>query len=357
MLSAVSEMVRQIQLAQQQKLEVVELGHKSAASVPLKATSAVFITLNPSYAGRSPLPETLKSLFRYDAACMLITRQEWWDASSRRQVSMVRPDSTIIARTSLLAHGFNEQETLEVAGNLVSLMQMCKDQLSRRSWYDFGLRSLAPVVARAGELRRRGVYADAAGALFASLRATFAPRLIESDVEPFAGLLKACFPSAPGRLAITKATVTNGVNEMTRSVKNALIDHVDEAALEEALSRAALNIGAHPSKKWVDKAAQLRTVLSLSRGAVIVGESGCGKTLLWRGLAAALEMLDSVPVNLYVVDPKALIAHNYKDVLIGHLDDTTLEWQDGLLSLLLRGIAGGSCNTANKRHFIIFDGK
>lgn len=270
---------------------------------------------------------------------------------------MVRPDSTIIARTSLLAHGFNEQETLEVAGNLVSLMQMCKDQLSSRSWYDFGLRSLAPVVARAGELRRRGLCEDAAGALFASLRATFAPRLIESDVEPFAGLLKACFPSAAARSAIAKATVINGVKEMTPSVKDALMDHVDEVALEEALSRAALNIGAYPSKKWVDKAAQLRTVLSLSRGAVIVGESGCGKTLIWRGLAAALEMLDSIPTSLYVIDPKALIAHNYKDVLIGHLDETTLEWQDGLLSLFLRGIAGGGCNTANKRHFIVFDGK
>lgn len=269
---------------------------------------------------------------------------------------MVKPDSTIIARTSLLAHGFNEHETLSVSGNLVSLMQMCKEQLQSRSWYDFGLRSLAPVVARAGMLRRRGACTDAAGALVASLRATFAPRLIETDVEPFTALLEACFPPST-----TQSTKKGEIFASTTAIESAatndaLVDHVDIAALEKSLVQAARVIGATPSPRWLQKAAQLRNVLSLSRGAVVVGKTGCGKTFLWRGLAAALERLDSIPVCAYVVDPKALIAPHYKDVLIGRLDSTTLEWQDGIVALILRAISSGSSNTVNKRHWIVFDG-
>jgi len=66
----------------------------------------------------------------------------------------------------------------------------------------------------------------------------------------------------------------------------------------------------------------------------MVGPSGCGKSVAWRILLDAMQKIDKIKGEYYVVDPKAIS----KDELYGKLDNTTLEWTDGVFTGILRKI-------------------
>lgn len=101
--------------------------------INLEVTCGIFITMNPGYAGRTELPDNLKSMFR--------------------AISMMVPDTKLIAEITLFGEGFRNTRVL--ANKVYVLFSLCRQQLSKQSHYDFGLRGLVALLRYAGQCRRQ----------------------------------------------------------------------------------------------------------------------------------------------------------------------------------------------------------
>lgn len=156
---------------------------------------AIFITMNPGYAGRSNLPDNLKKLFR--------------------SLAMTTPDRQLIAEVMLFSQGFRSAEKL--ACKIVPFFKLCDEQLSNQSHYDFGLRALKSVLVSAGNVKRDRIMRikermreqgseniDEASIaenlpeqeiLIQSVCETMVPKLVAEDIPLLFSLLSDVFPN------------------------------------------------------------------------------------------------------------------------------------------------------------------
>ncbi|CDW96237.1 hypothetical protein [Sporisorium scitamineum] len=321
-LSAVSQQIQSIQQGLADSggnttgKEIELLGKR----VPLNDRVGIFITTNPTYAGRSNLPDNLKKLFR--------------------NMAMTHPDRELIAQVMLFSQGFRTAETL--ASKIVPFFNLCLEQLSPQPHYDFGLRALKAVLVSAGQLKREHMLNGGGGheadsvvsidvseqeILIQSVSETIVPKLIAEDVPLLKSLLSDVFP---------------GVEYKPVNL-DVLRGHIAAVCAERHLVEGGL---------WTEKVLQLYQIQKISHGLMLVGPSGTGKTQAWQVLLAALERLEGQEGVSYVIDPKAVS----KESLYGTLDPTTREWNDGLFTQVLRKIIDNVRGESTKRHWIVFDG-
>ena len=321
-ISAISQSILAIQTALRGRAAAVEIDGRSVA---LEQGAAVFVTMNPGYAGRSHLPDNLKALFR--------------------AVAMAEPDRQMIAHVMLRARGFSTAAAL--ARRAVLLFEACADQLSNQRHYDFGLRALKAALIVAARLKDNEAAEAASGdhgpaaaadgaaaaedALFVrSVRHTLLPRLAGADVPAFEAIVRSAFPNAGADAAGGGAS----------------------AKLVVQLKATCADLHLVCEAGWLAKVEQLHAIVGLHHGAMLVGPAGCGKTTAWRCLLAALASLDGVAAESHVIDAKAV----GKGGLIGTLDPTTREWHDGALTATIRRVNESAHGEGARRHWIVLDG-
>ena len=334
-LSAVSQQIQTIQetlksaMTSKTSLNVELIGKQ----VKVHEDMAIFITMNPTYAGRSNLPDNLKKLFR--------------------SLAMTAPDMTMIAEVTLFSQGFRTAEKL--SKKIVPFFKLCDEQLSAQSHYDFGLRALKAVLASAGHVKRAKINEIkesliAAGdpspneekiaeklqeqeILIQSVCETMEPKLVAEDIPLLFSLLSDVFPGV----------------DYQRSQMESLKKEIMKICAEEQL---ICGEGEEEGAAWMDKVLQLYQITNLHHGLMMVGPSGSGKSTAWRVLLKALERLEGKEGVSHVIDPKALS----KEDLYGVLDPNTREWTDGLFTHILRKIIDNVRGELDKRQWIIFDG-
>jgi len=276
----------------------------------------IFVTMNPGYAGRSNLPDNLKTLFR--------------------SVAMVVPDRKLIAQVMLYSQGIVSAEKL--AGRVVDLFIKSSDQMSKQSHYDFGLRALKTLLVSAGGLKRKAIEGNAQlegdelaiverRVLIQGACNNILPKLVAGDLDIFTSILEDVFPGSE-------------------------ITMMEDEKLREKLDAICKTLHYTPSDLWIQKILQLKMVLEMRHGVMIVGPSGVGKSSALKTLLKACEEEDGLKGEMYVIDPKAVD----KEGLYGVLDGTTLEWTDGIFTSLLRKILANERGEADRRHWIVFDG-
>lgn len=128
--------------------------------------------MNPGYAGRTELPESVKALFR--------------------PVVCIVPDNELICQIKLFSAGFLTAKQL--AKKMTVLYKLASEQLSKQTHYDFGLRALKSVLNMAGQLKRTSGDLPENVVLMRALRDMNLSKFVYDDVPLFLSLIRDLFP-------------------------------------------------------------------------------------------------------------------------------------------------------------------
>ncbi|XP_063171723.1 dynein axonemal heavy chain 10 [Candoia aspera] len=298
-LSVISSQIQTIRNALMNQLKTFQF---EGQEIALDPRMGIFITMNPGYAGRTELPESVKALFR--------------------PVVVIVPDLQQICEIMLFSEGFLLAKIL--AKKMTVLYKLAREQLSKQHHYDFGLRALKSVLVMAGELKRGSADLHEDVVLMRALRDMNLPKFVFEDVPLFLGLISDLFPGL----------------DCPRVRYPKFNDAVEQVLAEEGYVVLPIQ---------VDKVVQMYETMLTRHTTMVVGPTGGGKSVVINTLCHAQTKLGLL-TKLHILNPKAMSVIE----LYGILDPTTRDWTDGVLSNIFREI--NKPTDKKERRYILFDG-
>ena len=276
--------------------------------INLRWSCGIFITMNPGYAGRTELPDNLKSMFR--------------------PISMMKPDTGLIAEIILFGQGFGNTRAL--AKKADTLYKLAVQQLSKQDHYDFGLRAMVSTLLYAGRKRQAMPDVPHEEVLLMAMKDMNLAKMTNTDLPLLKGMMSDLFP---------------GVETHEE----------DYGAFRDAIV-GELKAHKYQATEWmVSKVIQLYETKNSRHSVMIVGHTGSGKSVAWRTLQRAMSACkkNNVPgfevVRDYPLNPKALSLAE----LYGEFNISTNEWADGVLSSVMRTTCS---DDRPDQKWIVFDG-
>jgi dynein heavy chain len=285
-LSVIAQQITTIQNAIQANVKHFRFENRDVALSP---RCAVFITMNPGYAGRTELPDNLKALFR--------------------PVAMMVPDYRMIAEIKLYSFGFTEARPL--SEKIVGTFRLSSEQLSSQRHYDFGMRAVNTVIQTAGNLRMNQPDMSESLIVLRAIKDVNVPKFLEGDLRLFNDIILDLFPNVEEK-------------------------QLDYTKLKAMMKQCAEERKLQMFQQFEEKMIQLRETFSVRWGVMIVGPTGGGKTTVFKTLAAAVTKLEDKKVffktRYFILNPKSITMGQ----LYGEFDATTHEWTNGVLSDIIK---------------------
>lgn len=238
------------------------------------------------------------------------------------------PDNLIIAENLLFSDGFINASIM--AKKVVTLYDLSKLQLSKQFHYDFGLRSMVALLRYAGMKKRENPTISEEEIVYLAMRDMNLAKLTYDDLPLFTSIMNDIFPSV--EVPIIK-------HEKFISAIKAEIKKIKLQEIPIAIS----------------KVIQLYETKCSRHSVILLGETNTAKSATWKllkGTCCTMKTMNAggfEHVQEHVINPKSVgLAELY-----GEYNLATGEWNDGILSSIMRKI----CADESKDHkWLLFDG-
>ena len=292
-LEVLSVIAQQCRTLSEAKIACVKDFMFEGSRIALRPSCHIVVTMNPGYAGRSELPDSLKVFFR--------------------PCAMMLPDYSLISEIKLRADGF--VDALDHARKLVQLARIASELLSSQDHYDYGMRNIGSVCMACGKYRRASPHEDETSVVLQAVLSVNEARLVGADVQIYKGIVRDLFPG----------------------IQLAAIDY---AALRNASLAVCQRNALQLTDSFFVKLTQLYELLRVRHGLMLVGQPFGAKSSVYRVLAGAMGELGG-GVEYRVLHPKVVDMGQ----LYGQFEPVTHEWTDGLLATSFRELARPMAST------------